>query len=662
MKSRIYVFLFLAATLAGINVHGQAAGKLSLRAQIKLAKQAPSTLGEYWLFLDSSAADPQNVFLTAAAKHRRAKVDATSYLLDSHDYPIRSSVIDSIRTAGAQVLAVSKWLRAVAVAASPEGVRELEALPSVRYIDIVNVYVRSKPSVTPPVKVEPPSRVSALDYGLSGYQIAYMNAARLHQIGLSGKGVRVAMFDSGFDIHHSAFDSTRIIDTYDFINSDTTVDGIDCDPSVELNHNNYQTFHGTLTLGVIGGYVPGVLIGAAYGADFLLAKTEITCYSTETKIEEYNWIAAAEWADSLGADIISSSLGYTTFQDSGSYTFSQMDGHTALITQAAEIAASKNILVVNSAGNERGTFDWPHIVFPADGDSVLAVGATTSDSSLAAFSSPGPTADGRIKPDVVNYGSYVWSSDQSGGYTRANGTSFSAPLTAGAAALAFQYDTTLTAAEYFQLVKATASQAGAPDNNFGYGIVNAADAARLLRLDLPDTLSLMSQDTILVDIRTVGISPEPPVITGLDLPVWALFSDNGDGSGILRIIPADLNGIAGQLGFVLSYGDLADTAYVTILIFGQSPADVFAGPNPFSQSVNIYIKSSAGHVNSVTIHNIAGEIVWEKVNNFSPNADTVSVTKWNGRNQSGEIVAAGVYIAVVDTDRRTYHVKLLKSD
>jgi hypothetical protein len=656
------LFALVAALLTAIPAGSQSIDKLSPRAKKQLAAQSASSPGEYWLFLDNSAADSQAVHLTEAARKRRAKVDPNSLLIDAHDFPIRRAVIDSVRGAGVEVRSVSKWLRAIAVAASPEELARAEALPFVRHVDIVSVYRRAKPANTPRVKSEPIPQAQALDYGYSAFQMAYMNAMKLQLLGLSGKGVRIAMFDSGFDIHHPAFDSTNIIDTFDFINSDTTVDEVGCDTTQFKYPPDYQTYHGTLTLGVLGGYVPGALIGAAYGADYLLAKTEITCGGTEVKIEEYNWIAAAEWADSLGADIISSSLGYTTFQDSGSYTPSELDGKTALITRAAEIAASKNILVVNSAGNDRGSTLWPHISFPADGDSVLAVGATTPDSSLAAFSSPGPTADGRIKPDVVNFGENVYTAYQFGGYTRVGGTSLSAPLTAGAAALAFEYDTTLTAAGYLQRVRQTASRANAPDNDFGYGIVNAADAAGLLKLDLPDTLTVAFRDTISVDVRTVGTAPESPTITLIDPPSWALFDDNGDGTGLLRIVPSNLNGVGGRLGFTLSYADIVDTDYVVILLYGQRQADVFAGPNPFTGSVNIYTRATAGRVNSISIHNIAGEIVWEEVNNSAPSADTVTVTKWNGRNQSGEIVAAGVYIAIVDTDRRTYHVKLLKSD
>ncbi|HKK21350.1 MAG TPA: S8 family peptidase [candidate division Zixibacteria bacterium] len=651
-----------ATLLIAVPAGSQSIEKLSTRAKKQLAAQSVSSLGEYWLFVDRSAVDSQTVYLTEAARKRRARVDPSSLLIDAHDFPIRQAVVDSVRGAGVEVLSVSKWLRAIAVAASPEEIVSAEVLPFVKQIDVVTVYERAKPANSPRIKPEPHPQAQALDYGYSAFQLAYMNAMKLQLLGLSGKGVRIAMFDSGFDIHHPAFDSTNIIETYDFINSDTTVDEVGCDTTQFKYPPDYQTYHGTLTLGALGGYVPGALIGAAYGADYLLAKTEITCGGTEVKIEEYNWIAAAEWADSLGADIISSSLGYTTFQDSGSYTPSELDGKTALITKAAEIAASKNILVVNSAGNDRANVAWPHISFPADGDSVLAVGATTPDSSLAAFSSPGPTADGRIKPDVANFGENVYTAYQFGGYTRVGGTSLSAPLTAGAAALAFEYDPTLTAAEYIQRVRETASQPNAPDNDFGYGIVNAADAAGLLKLDLPDTLTVAFRDTIAVDVRAVGTAPELPTITLIDPPSWALFDDNGDGTGLLRIIPSNLSGVGGRLGFTLSYVDIVDTDYVVILLYGQREADVFAGPNPFAESVNIYTRASAGRVNSISIHNIAGEIVWEEVNKSAPSADTVTVTKWNGRNQSGEIVAAGVYIAVVDTDRRTYHVKLLKSD
>ncbi|MFQ5453939.1 MAG: S8 family serine peptidase, partial [Candidatus Zixiibacteriota bacterium] len=484
----------------------------------------------------------------------------------------------------------------------------------------------------------------------------FIKAVKLHRAGLSGKGVTIALFDTGYEINHRAFDSTNIIATYDFINNDATVDELECTDPFNLQ----QTFHGTFTLGITGGYVPDSLIGVAPEADYILAKTEISCNGTEIKLEEDNWVAAAEWADSIGTDIISSSLGYTEFTDSGSYTFDDLDGNTALITRAADIAASKNILVVNSAGNDR-LRPWGHIVTPADGDSVLAVGAVMPDSSLAAFSSPGPTSDGQIKPDIVTLGVGVFSAFHQGGFASGNGTSFSAPLTAGGAALALEHDATLTAIELLNLIRQTGIKFDTPDNNFGYGLYDATASADIIKFDLPKVIKLDINEFSTINVTTSGRTDSIPVLSAIDLPSWMEFTDYQNGRGDITVNTASSNLSSTSIGLIADVGYFIDTSYYSIVITGYINNPVFVGPNPFNDSLNIFVKPLAGTVKSISIYNSSGEIVWEKVNNITSNAD-VLIDIWNGRNQRGEAVTAGVYILIVNTDRQTHRVKLLKTN
>ncbi len=226
---------------------------------------------------------------------------------------------------------------------------------------------------------------------------------------------------------------------------------------------------------MLGGYAPGTLIGPAYGADFLLAKTETDKF--ERPIEEDYWVAGIEWAESLGAEVVSSSLGYTDW-----YTFADMNGLTAVTTRAANRAAELGVVVVNAAGNERGAA-WNHIIAPADGFEVLAVGAVTSSGAIASFSSPGPTADGRIKPDVcalgVNNRLAANLADGTDTYDRGSGTSFATPLIGGVAALLLEAHPGWTPREVRAALLASASRSGAPNNDFGWGIANAAAAAHL---------------------------------------------------------------------------------------------------------------------------------------------------------------------------------------
>jgi subtilisin family serine protease len=316
----------------------------------------------------------------------------------------------------------------------------------------------------PPIELAP----HVLDYGDSYGQLAQINVPAVHDRGLHGEGVIVAVLDGGFDnLGHEAFVTTRILAAHDFVNGDDDVgDGTDLG----------EGSHGTATLSTLGGFKEGRLIGPAFAAGFILAKTENS--ESETIVEEDNWAAAAEWAEGLGADVISSSLSYFSFDDpTTSYRYEDMNGETAISTRAADLAAARGVVVVNSAGNagfsERGT-----IGAPADGNQVLSAGAVDPDGGRTSFSSVGPTADGRIKPDLAAQGRAVKiaASEATDLYRRANGTSFSCPLIAGVAALVLQAHPDYSVEQVSFALRSTASQASAPDNLLGWGVVDALAA------------------------------------------------------------------------------------------------------------------------------------------------------------------------------------------
>ena len=281
--------------------------------------------------------------------------------------------------------------------------------------------------------------------------------------------------DAGFDIWstHQVFDSMNVIATWDFVNGD---------PDVENGSDMGDGSHGTATLSLIGGFYQGQLIGPAFGANFILTKTENT--ESETPIEEDNWIAAMEWADSIGVDVTSTSLSYLDYDPPyPSYTWQDMDGNTALITNGADYAVYIGIFVVNSAGNN-GYVAPPQNTLgaPADGDSVMAAGSVKSDGTRSSFSSVGPTFDGRIKPDLMAMGSNDyhacnWSNNC---YGNGSGTSYSCPLIAGCAALLLEVEPSLTPMQLATLLKSTASQSNNPDNLNGWGIINTYAAVQSL--------------------------------------------------------------------------------------------------------------------------------------------------------------------------------------
>ncbi|UCG60581.1 MAG: S8 family peptidase [Candidatus Zixiibacteriota bacterium] len=655
----LLVSVFLIISTTGFAQDKIVSDKLTPSARLLVNSADRQTYQRYWLYLDSSAVDPDALQLSERSLARRARVDPVNFLIDWKDYPISDSVLQEVERAGMRIRRTSRWLKAVSVEADFSGVATAVAMSFVRKIDPVKTFVRIRDDDILNAKpIVPPRQTIDYEYGLTLFQNEFIKAVKLHKAGLTGSGVMIAVFDTGFDINHPAFAFADIFATYDFINNDVSVDDSECPSSLSTDQN----FHGTAVLSVIAGNVSGTFVGVAPNATFLLAKTEISCDFTEIKQEEDNWIAAMEWADALGADIISSSVGYAVFQDEGSYTFEDLDGNTTLITIAADEAAANNILVVNSAGNERNK-TWGHILAPAGGDSVLAVGAVNGDSTLASFSSPGPTADGRIKPDIVTLGVGVATASHLGGYLTASGTSFSAPLTAGGAALAMERDPTLTAMDLLDRIKETGSQASSPDNDFGWGLFDAAKAANLaVTYNLPGTLQARFNRPEVFQLEVVGWGGPIPALTAIYLPDWVSFTDNGDGTGVIGILADSESSPIDSIVIEADVIEFADTTSFKIEVFPGVP--ITAGPNPFRDEVTIFVGQDVGDVQSISIFNSAGEIVWEKVNNFAQNADATYGLQeiWDGRNQYGRVAAAGVYIVTVVTDRQTFRVKLLKTD
>ena len=399
---------------------------------------------------------------------RRTKVLKAGRLVDFADLPVSPAYIESIAPFVERIRTTSRWLNAVSAEVRPSAVRAIAKFPFVRKVELVRSFRRNEPSSPG----QPPPALAFFDpvvgfYGASFIQINQIDAWPLHQLGYTGRGVIVCLLDSGFRTQHEIFGQARLIAQRDFVNDDGDVSQDFSDP------NDYSDFHGTGTWSILGGYKPGELVGPAYGADFILAKTETENF--EQPIEEDYWTAGIEWAEGLGAEVVSSSLGYIDW-----YTFPDMDGQTAVTTRAANRAASLGVVVVNAAGNERDN-SWGHIIAPADGFDVIACGAVDATGQVSSFSSPGPTYDGRIKPDVCALGVNNWLAanrdDQTDTYGMGSGTSFSTPLIAGVAALLLEIHRDWTPAQVRQALMSTASLSQNPNNDYGWGIVDAALAA-----------------------------------------------------------------------------------------------------------------------------------------------------------------------------------------
>jgi serine protease AprX len=455
-------------------------GKITAKLQHRMERVSTNDIIAAWIFFTDKGSNPiqkldeveQN--LLPESYERRLRNRPAEKLVDMYDVPVEKAYIKQISPLVSKVRHKSRWLNAVSVEASREALEHIAGLSFVKKIDLV--FQKTEPVKDRiedlPAKSQQPAGTESLNYGPSFDQNNQINVPALHNMGYDGSGVIVAMLDAGFiNLEHEALQHLDILHTWDFVNGDSIVD----DEPGQMGSG----YHGTYTLSTLAGFKEGELIGPAYGASFLLAKTENTDY--ERHIEEDNWVAGAEWADSLGADIISSSLGYRdgfTPPDTN-YTWEDMDGNTTIVTIGADIAASRGILVVNSAGNEGpASGNINTIIAPADGDSVLAIGAVNSSGTRANFSSMGPTADGRIKPDVVARGVDTYcASPWTSGYSGVSGTSLSCPLVAGAAALVLQANPNFSNMDIINAFKNTASQSQNPDNEYGWGIINTYDAA-----------------------------------------------------------------------------------------------------------------------------------------------------------------------------------------
>ncbi len=429
--------------------------------------------------------DPLSI-VSQRSLDRRSKVKPAGELLDYTDIPLYSQYVNTVSQNVLKVRHNIKWLNSMSVEATREQINTLSNMDFVKGIELVEKFKRIKenPEISSdlsPVFTNPSDDplVDTLSYGTGNAvtQITQIKVNLVHNQGIYGQGIMIASFDAGFsNLTHEAFTTfpMKIRNTYDFQNNTPTLTG----------HS-----HGTATLCLVGGYKPGKMVGPAYGSTFILGRTEVD--PNEVTAEMDNWIRAAHWADSLGADIITSSLGYLEF-DPGytSYTWQDMNGNTLPITIAADLAVNKGILVSNSAGNN-GTSTHNTLGGPADGDSVLTVGAVTSTGTRSSFSSIGPTTDNppRIKPDVMAMGSSNYYASTTGNtYSTGSGTSFSCPLTSGVCALVLSANKNLTPLQVIGILRKFASNSSTPNNNMGWGIIDASlsvDSARKLDNSAP---------------------------------------------------------------------------------------------------------------------------------------------------------------------------------
>lgn len=430
-----------------------------------------------WIFFSDKGPDSENLLaspnqiVSEKSLQRRSKVLPANKLVSAADLPVYQGYIEQVQSKGFQLKHKSKWFNGVSGYLPLSALHRISSLPFVKEIDLVVKFSKSSKNIEfedlnfDASKLQSqPKGIHSYNYGSSFTQMNQVNIPAVHDLGYKGQGVTICVMDAGFsNLTHEAFSTMNIIAKWDFVDNDPDVGG----------HS-----HGTNTLSVIGGFKEGKLIGPAFASNFLLARTEDDPGS-ETPVEEDNWIAALEWADSIGVDVTSTSLGYLNFDPPyQSYTWQNMDGNTARITIAADLAVGLGISVVNSAGNNGYHPTQNTLIAPADGDSVLAIGAVTSSGTRSSFSSVGLTYDGRIKPDFMAMGSGVYAASSSGtsNYATVSGTSFSCPIAAGVVAVMLSHNPTLTPMQIRDILRATSSNSSSPNREYGWGIIDALSA------------------------------------------------------------------------------------------------------------------------------------------------------------------------------------------
>jgi hypothetical protein len=587
------------------------------------------------------------------------------------DLPLNEAYVLQIEELGIKIENKLRWFNAVTAYLLEAEKNKVSSFSFVKKIEPVMKFVFKSPELEAPSQLfKQQSNLFSFDYGPSFGQLQLSDVPAVHSKGITGDGVLLGLLDTGFNWkNHESLKDATIVAEYDFIFKDESTENDSLD-------NPSQHNHGTLVFSIVGGFKEGSLIGSAFGSDFILAKTEDI--RSEKHIEEDNYAAALEWMESYGVDITSSSLGYSTFDPPEfSYSYADMDGKTTIVTKALELAFRRGVVTVSSAGNEGGT-SWFYITAPADGINTLAIGAVNNDNQIAAFSSRGPSYDGRIKPDVVTQGVAVHCASAGifSGYIIASGTSVSAPIASGVAALLLSAYPHLKNTQVRNILIETADNSSSPNNERGYGLLSAVKAIEFPNLDASGGTFLLNK----MFITNENVNPQSVTINystnGVDytkkqmefdgnlkytIKLPYLFNDElvdfyftyEDNSGYPFREPLNVN-------YKFFYGSLDISLYTDLK---RTYTDYIVSepyPNPFYPELNsftsVLIESSGNENLTIRIIDPLGQ----QVGYYSTvTIDDKNRFDWYGRNESGVAMASGVYYFLIDLNSKLYSRSLV---
>ncbi len=601
--------------------------------------------------------------LSERCLERRLKSE-TKEILDLKDIPVSPLYINELKKHGIKIVHKLNWFNAVSAYLSEKQKEEIGRLDFVKKIRPVKIFIFKKIE-NQFEEMEKSVSSSSLDYGQSFAQLNFSDIPPLHEKGITGKGIRIGLMDSGFEWkEYKVFKKLKVVAEHDFVHND--------DVTEDQSDDTYgQDQHGTEILSIIGGWDEGNLIGAAFGAEFVLAKTENI--ASETHAEEDNYAAALQWFENLGADISSSSLGYNLFdKGEGSYTYADMNGKTTIVTRAAEIAFQKGLLVITAAGNE-ASMPWHYIIAPADGFNTIAVGAMNSDGTIASFSSRGPTADGRIKPDLCALGTGVRAFDpMREGYRNVSGTSASTPIVAGGAALVMSAFPYLNNRQMRKILLETASNSRTPDNTIGYGKFSALKALNYPNIKFSsDSLFvvkyfLLPNDSLTDTPEMIIISPQTDIEgrekgnNRYEFPLPSSFENDS-----LKFYFSYSTTKAGKVRypendfFSYHYGDESVSHWTGNVIYKFPPKHLMLSqnfPNPFGAkedySTTVQFELPKKTNVKLEVYDVLGRKVLNVLNSFLDSG--YYTQKIQLRN-----FASGVYFLILRTEYASETVKML---
>lgn len=602
--------------------------------------------------------------LSVRSIERRQKTIDNDEIIKIEDVPVSEIYISQLKKNGIEIINKLKWFNAVSAFLNENEKDIVLQFPFVEKIEKVHSFKRNIDELQRSVNNKAADNVTS-NYGFSLMQMSLSNIPEVHNAGITGKNVLIGVLDTGFDWKfHEAFKNINVLSEYDFIFKDNNT----ANESVDVPS---QHSHGTYVLSVIGGYRDSTLIGAAYDATFVLAKTEDLSY--EKNIEEDNYVAALEWMDSIGVDITTSSLGYNIFDDGiGSYSYKDMNGKTAISTKALEIAFSKGISTFCAAGNE-GNSSWKYILAPSDGFNVITVGAVNNQNQLALFSSVGPTYDGRIKPELVTMGVNVYgvlASTQTN-YQYKSGTSAATPIAAGIGGLLLSAYPHLTNWQIRNILLESCDNFFSPNNQRGYGLLSALKAIEFPNVEIknghyfvnkiflydkvnPATVklffSLDKQTFHSINMNYDGkLKYNTQLPTLINLDNISIYFQYEDSSGTIKQQPSN-----GKY-FNLTYGKLnitlQDYTLPTEYVLKQNY------PNPFNNQTTIDFYSISNNPAELIIYNSIGE----KVKTFYKDNVIKGLNHfhWDGVSDNGKSVSSGVYFYELKIDNKILTNKMV---